>query len=150
MTVSFIRPITIRAGWWGPPQCTGIFRDPQSTMKTSDPLLSFKMSQGADRYIQQVNFADYKLNFPFNVFTGSAKTGQTFLYWHEERIVPGFRFLPDGSWTSGFPVPATPTAPSTIHVASARSAWSVTSRTSNRRGLPTCTSPRLGGLGDFL
>ena len=68
----------------------GHFTGPESTMKTSDPLLSFKMSKEQDRYTQQLNFVDYKLNFPLNVFTGSAKTGQTFLYWHEDELFQAF------------------------------------------------------------
>ncbi len=68
----------------------GHFSGPASTMRTSDPMLSFTMFQQGDKYIQQASFADYKLDFPLNVFTGSAKTGQTFLYWHQDELFQAF------------------------------------------------------------
>ena len=68
----------------------GHFSGPQSEMKTRDPILSFEMRQKGDQYLQQVNFADYELDVPLSVFTGSAKTGQTFLYWHQDELYQAF------------------------------------------------------------
>jgi hypothetical protein len=68
----------------------GHFSGARSSMGTKDPSLSFTMSKEGDKYLQQVKFADYKLEFPLNVFTGSAKTGQTFLYWHQGELYQAF------------------------------------------------------------
>lgn len=68
----------------------GHFAGPESSMTTSDRALSFTMSRQGDKYLQRLNFADYQLDFPLNVVTGSAKTGQTYLYWHRDELFQAF------------------------------------------------------------
>lgn len=78
------------SGLVGTTAMRGHFTGPQSRMRTSDPLLTFSMSKDGEDYLQQVSFADYQLDFPLNVFTGSAKTGQTFLYWRNNELYQAF------------------------------------------------------------
>ena len=78
------------SGVVGTAELHGHFSGPASRMDSSDPLLSFAMFQEGEQSVQQVSFADYQLRFPLDVFTGSAKSGQTFLYWHENELYQAF------------------------------------------------------------
>lgn len=64
----------------------GHFDEPGSRLKTSDENLLFTMTQHDGRYFQQVSLADWNLEVPLDVFTGSAKAGQSFLYWHQDAL----------------------------------------------------------------
>ncbi len=64
----------------------GQFTSPQNRITTSDPSLSFQMNKRDGRRFQKVSLADWNLEFPLDVFTGSAKAGQTFLYWHDDAL----------------------------------------------------------------
>lgn len=64
-------------------------KDP-SVMSSSDPELSFQMLYGPEGFSQRVSLADYEVTLPVHVFTGSAKAGQTFLYWHGQRLYQSF------------------------------------------------------------
>ncbi len=61
-----------------------------SVMQSSDSDLRFQMTRGPDGFWQDVHLADYDLSLPVHVFTGSAKAGQTFLYWHEKKLYQSF------------------------------------------------------------
>jgi len=69
-----------------PGKISGHFSEPGNTLKTSDPNLFFTMKQRGDRYFQEVSFGDWNLEFPLDVFTGSAKSGQSFLYWFRDAL----------------------------------------------------------------
>ena len=64
----------------------GNFAEPSNLLSTSDPKLSFEMQRRGDQCFQNVRLADWSLTFPFDVFTGSAKAGQTYLYWHRDAL----------------------------------------------------------------
>ena len=52
--------------------------------------MRFQMLHGAEGFSQRVSIADYEVTLPIHVFTGSAKAGQTFLYWHGQRLYQSF------------------------------------------------------------
>lgn len=64
----------------------GSFSQPNNLMQTSDKNFHFTMRERSGGYFQQINFADWDLEIPLDVFTGSAKAGQTFLYWHGDAL----------------------------------------------------------------
>ncbi len=64
----------------------GEFSPPHNVLTTSDENLRFVMSERDGKYFQTVSFADWALDVPLDVFTGSAKAGQTFLYWHHDAL----------------------------------------------------------------
>jgi cytochrome c553 len=76
----------VTSAWMGDTEVHGEFSGEKSRLATRDPALSFQMSREGDQYFQKVDFADWSLSVPMNVVTGSAKTGQTFLYWHEDAL----------------------------------------------------------------
>lgn len=78
------------SGLMGRGQVHGHFSGASSVMPSRDDALSFRMFQEGDRYLQQVDLADYHLQFPMDIFTGSSKAGQTFLYWHEDKLYQAF------------------------------------------------------------
>lgn len=59
-------------------------------MGSKDPALRFQMLQDPTGYFQEISIADYRLKLPVHVFTGSSKAGQTFLYWHKNRLYQSF------------------------------------------------------------
>lgn len=61
-----------------------------SVMQSSDSDLRFQMTRGPGGFWQNVHLADYDLSLPVHVFTGSAKAGQTFLYWHQRKLYQSF------------------------------------------------------------
>jgi len=65
-------------------------RSAKSMMQSSDPALAFQMVHDSDGYHQAVRLADFELQLPVHVYTGSAKAGQTFLYWHKQRLYQSF------------------------------------------------------------
>jgi hypothetical protein len=69
-----------------PSNVHGAFSQPDNVLRTGDENLNFTMSERNGKYFQKVNFADWSMNFPLDVFTGSAKTGQSFLYWHHDAL----------------------------------------------------------------
>lgn len=64
----------------------GHFDGPLNVLETPDEKLQFNMRKRDGRFYQQVQLSDWKLEFPHDVFTGSAKAGQTFLYWHDDAL----------------------------------------------------------------
>ena len=62
----------------------------RTRMQSKDPDLSFQMLRDHQGFHQAVKIADYQLSLPIHAFTGSAKAGQTFLYWHEQRLYQSF------------------------------------------------------------
>lgn len=62
----------------------------RSVLQSEDPNLAFQMLRDDAGYYQSVKIADYQLKLPVHVFTGSAKAGQTFLYWHEKKLYQSF------------------------------------------------------------
>ncbi|MEM8669936.1 MAG: multiheme c-type cytochrome [Planctomycetota bacterium] len=69
-----------------PGNIRGKFEGPGSRLQSGDPALSFDLFQRDDQLIQKLNFEDWQLEFPMDVFTGSAKTGQSMLYWHGDAL----------------------------------------------------------------
>ena len=76
----------VTSAWMGDTEVHGEFSGEKSRLATKDPDLSFRMFREGDQYVQQVDFADWSLDVPMNVVTGSAKTGQSFLYWHDDAL----------------------------------------------------------------
>ncbi|NNE00089.1 MAG: cytochrome C [Pirellulaceae bacterium] len=64
----------------------GRFMPPGNQLRTPDPELSFTMLEQDEQYVQRVSYGQWHLDFPLQVFTGSAKTGRTFLYWHGDAL----------------------------------------------------------------
>lgn len=64
----------------------GHFDGPGSGLATNDAALSFEMRNLEDRLVQTVSYDDWRLDIPMDVFTGSAKSGQTMLYWHGDGL----------------------------------------------------------------
>lgn len=64
----------------------GHFTEPRNTLKTRDRQLFFTMKQREDRYLQEVSFADWSMEVPLDVFAGSAKSGQSYLYWYRDAL----------------------------------------------------------------
>ncbi len=73
-----------------PEMIHGQFTEPRNKLRTRDRDLAFTMTRRDGRFVQQVSFADWKLEFPLDVFTGSAKTGQTLLYWNDDALYQAF------------------------------------------------------------
>ncbi|MFK8112069.1 MAG: multiheme c-type cytochrome [Rubripirellula sp.] len=64
----------------------GAFAAPQNEVLTSDDSLKYRMlAEGSQRF-QQIDFADMQFKVPMDVFTGSAKSGQSYLYWHGDAL----------------------------------------------------------------
>ncbi len=64
----------------------GHFNGPSSRLATSDAALSFELSEREELLVQSVSYDDWQLDIPMDVFTGSAKSGQTMLYWHGDGL----------------------------------------------------------------
>ncbi len=60
--------------------------DDASIVRTSDPELSHRVIKRGDSLHQSIDFCDWKHQVPMQIVTGSAKTGQTYLYWHGDRL----------------------------------------------------------------
>jgi Cytochrome c554 and c-prime len=69
-----------------PESTAGKFAAPLNQVTTSDPSLSFTLADRAGRCYQDVQFANWKLSVPMDVQTGSAKTGQSYLFWHGDAL----------------------------------------------------------------
>ena len=74
------------SGLLGNGKVHGCFSGDDSKITTDDPELFFSMNRQGDRFIEKVNYADWSLEFPMSVFTGSAKSGQSFLYWYDDAL----------------------------------------------------------------
>lgn len=57
-----------------------------SVIKTSDPALTYRIEQQDQEYFQLTNFHGWEFEVPMDVVTGSAKLGQTHLYWHGDDL----------------------------------------------------------------
>ena len=62
----------------------GSFAATENTLKTSQPELSFVMSQAGDQCFQTVHFGELSRHFPFDIVTGSRS--QSYLFWQEDRL----------------------------------------------------------------
>ncbi len=78
------------SGLLEPSNVRGAFSQPRNVLKTGDTSPYFTMSERDGKYFQKVKFADWSMDVPLDVFTGSAKAGQTFLYWHHDALFQCF------------------------------------------------------------
>lgn len=62
----------------------------ESMLQSSDSALRFQMVWDSQGFYQDIQLSDYGLSLPVHVFTGSAKSGQTFLYWRGNRLYQSF------------------------------------------------------------
>lgn len=68
----------------------GTFVEPHNVIRPGAENLSFAMIERDGRYFQKLQFADWSMDFPLDVFTGSAKAGQSFLYWHNDALFQNY------------------------------------------------------------
>ncbi|WP_236625532.1 multiheme c-type cytochrome [Rhodopirellula baltica] len=68
----------------------GSLESPDNQLTTSDPDLSVTMHSKEDSVVQKVSLADWSVDVPMDVITGSGKVAQTFLYWDEDRLFQSF------------------------------------------------------------
>lgn len=64
----------------------GKFEEPGNTLNTRDSGLSFRVTRDDEGYVQTAMIGDWQQQVPLDVFTGSAKTGRTFLYWKGDAL----------------------------------------------------------------
>ncbi len=76
----------LTSGLATPTSVHGHFGSPRNKLATSDPKLSFELAQQNDRLFQTLHFDQWDLQIPMDVYTGSAKTGQSMLYWHGDAL----------------------------------------------------------------
>jgi hypothetical protein len=74
------------SGVVNPGVAVGHFNKPRNSLITRDPNLFFTMKHRDGRHFQEISFADWSLEVPHDVFTGSAKAGQSFLFWHQDAL----------------------------------------------------------------
>lgn len=76
LTSAELAPATLR----------GSHTPPGNTLTGPDPNLVFAVQQRDDRFFQSVSYYDWQIDVPMDIVTGSAKTGQTFLYWRGDAL----------------------------------------------------------------
>lgn len=64
----------------------GHWESPQNRLQPGDPLLEFAIRRQGDGLVQRVSFVDWNIEIPMDLVTGSAKTGQTYLYWVDNAL----------------------------------------------------------------
>ncbi|QDT06629.1 Doubled CXXCH motif (Paired_CXXCH_1) [Rubripirellula lacrimiformis] len=68
----------------------GPLKSPGNQMTTVDPDLSFTMQEKDGVAVQTVALADWKVDVPMDIITGSGKVAQTFLYWDQDRLFESY------------------------------------------------------------
>lgn len=58
----------------------------ESLVRTDDPNLTYRVTKRGDAYFQSIDFCGWNHQVPIQVVTGSAKAGQSYLYWHGDRL----------------------------------------------------------------
>ena len=85
----------------------GGFEAGSNVVRTSNPDLSFQLSERDGEFFQQFRFFDWQCEVPMDVVTGTAKMGQSFLYWNEDGLYQtNVSYVPGkGGWVNspGFP-----------------------------------------------
>jgi len=64
----------------------GHFEAPGNRFESGDPALEFSIHRDGGALFQRVSFLDWQVQIPMDVVTGSAKTGQTYLYWLNDAL----------------------------------------------------------------
>ena len=68
----------------------GTFVGPGSQLTSRSRPLAFELHARGDRFHQTVRVKDWKLEVPMDVYTGTAKTGQSFLYWLDDGLYQAY------------------------------------------------------------
>ena len=57
-----------------------------SKVKTRSPDVFYQVTKDAEDYFQSISFHGMKHQVPMQIVTGSAKSGQSYLYWHGDQL----------------------------------------------------------------
>ena len=64
----------------------GSLDDGRNVLTTENPNVQMQMLQRDDQCYQRVEFLDWMFEVPMDIAIGSAKIGQSYLYWHEDGL----------------------------------------------------------------
>ncbi len=64
----------------------GPFNEGRNKMLTVDPNVAFSMVKRNNQLFQRVNFYGWRFEVPMQIAFGSAKMGESYLYWHGDQL----------------------------------------------------------------
>lgn len=72
--------------WPSKDSIAGSFQESLNVLETKTPSVAFKMVERDNKFYQRVFFFGWEFEVPMDIVIGSSKLGQSFLYWHGDRL----------------------------------------------------------------